>query len=61
MGESYPQSRSELNNEHNIRVKDECGPIAFQPRRLSRTAEEEVKKELRELEKMGVISTSLMY
>ncbi len=44
--------------EHSIRFKDEVGPIAFQPRRLSREAEKEVREELKELEKMGVIRPS---
>ena len=44
--------------EHSIRFKEEVGPIAFQPRRLSREAEREVRQELRELEKMGVIRPS---
>ena len=41
--------------EHNIRPKGDSGTVAFQPRRLSKRAEEEVQKELKELERMGVV------
>ena len=44
--------------EHSIRLKEDTGPVAHQPRRLSREAEREVRQELRELEKMGVIRPS---
>ena len=44
--------------EHRIRLKDNTAPLAFQPRRLSREAEEEVRKEIKELLDMGVIRPS---
>ena len=44
--------------EHSVRLKQETGPVAFQPRRLSREAEREVREELKQLQKMGVIRPS---
>ena len=44
--------------EHNVRLKEDSGPIAFQPRRLSRESEKEVRKEIDELVVMGVIRPS---
>jgi transposase InsO family protein len=44
--------------EHNIRLRGDNGPIAFQPRRLSREAEKEVRSEIEELVGMGVIRPS---
>ena len=44
--------------EHTIRVKDDTGPVAFNPRRVSREAEEELQKEVKSLEEMGIIQPS---
>ena len=44
--------------EHRIRLNDEYGPVAFQPRRLSKTAETEVREEVEALSNMGVIRPS---
>ena len=44
--------------EHKIRLKGDSGPIAFHPRRLSREAEKEVRQEVNELIRMGVIRPS---
>ena len=44
--------------EHTIRVKEDSGPIAFNPRRVSRETEKELRDEVKSLERMGIIQPS---
>ena len=41
--------------EHTIRVSEDSGPVAYNPRRVFKEAEEELRKEIKSLEDMGII------